>query len=71
MHQPLDLQLSDRIHLLGGVVLHVRKLVLLIQEDMKVRLLGVLHEIVRDGTEVHVHVQHVTSDTDPLFAHIT
>jgi hypothetical protein len=43
----------------------------LIQEDMKVRLLGVLHEIVRDGTEVHVHVQHVTSDTDPLFAHIT
>ena len=69
-HQALDLQLSARIHLLGGVVLHARKLVLLIQEDMQVRLLGVLHEIVRDGAEVHVHVQHVTSGTALLFARI-
>jgi hypothetical protein len=37
---------------------------------MQVRLLGVLHEIVRDGAEVHVHVQHVTSGTAPLFARI-
>ncbi len=59
MYQVLDVHLSARMQLVGGVVVHVLKLVPRIQQDTQVGLFGVLYEVVRDGTEEYVHVQHV------------